>query len=133
MNGANAIPFTHDANGLHTGAGQLSIVRDPQNGRVTASTLGSTTSSWSYNPLCELASSSYTTGSNALFSTSYMRDPVGRIETLTETVQGDTTMRAFAYDSIGRLVQVNRDGTFEAGWEYDANGNRLQQTSKCGC
>ena len=132
INGGDPVGFAYDADGLLTGAGALGITRDPQNGRITGSTLGSTNSSWGYSALGELASTSYTASGSTLFGTSYTRDDLGRIETLTETTEGVATTRAFAYDSIGRLVQVTRDGVAEASYEYDVNGNRLRTVTPGG-
>jgi RHS repeat-associated protein len=63
-------------------------------------------------------------GSNALFSTAYVRDSLGRITEITETVQGVTNVHAYTYDLAGRLKQVLRNDTLQATYYYDANGNR---------
>lgn len=55
VNGSNTVSFTYDNDGLLTGAGNLTISRNAQNGLITGTTLDSTTTtSQSYNGFGEL-------------------------------------------------------------------------------
>ena len=63
-----------------------------------------------------------------LFSTSYVRDALGRIATKTEIVQGATHNYAYTYDAPGRLKTVTKDGATTT-YTYDADGNRLGASS----
>ena len=56
--------------------------------------------------------------------TRYHRDKLGRITRKTETLQGETHVRDYAYDLAGRLMEVKQDGVTTATYRYDANGNR---------
>ncbi|HMH56379.1 MAG TPA: RHS repeat-associated core domain-containing protein, partial [Gemmatimonadales bacterium] len=55
-----------------------------------------------------------------------------RISQLTETTGDTTRVLAFAYDSVGRLQEVRRDGVLTATYEYDLNGNRTHLTTPGG-
>src|SRR5690606_39206970 len=86
-----------------------------------------------YNTYGELAS--YTASSNgsplytAVYdSTTYPRDPLGRIVRKTETIGAVTTTHDYEYDAPGRLWKVRRNGTLVATYEYDDNGNRTSFT-----
>ncbi|MCC7002312.1 MAG: hypothetical protein IT357_09160 [Gemmatimonadaceae bacterium] len=71
-------------------------------------------------------------GTDTLFATSYVRDSLSRITQLTERVNGTTQVVAFAYDSVGRLSSVTRNGTPTASYTYDLNGNRATKTTSGG-
>src|SRR5262249_28339393 len=49
VNGGSPIPFGYDADGLLTRAGDLTLTRDPQNGLLTGTTLGSVTDTVTYD------------------------------------------------------------------------------------
>ena len=49
VNGANAVTYQYDADSLLTKAGALTLARNPQNGLLTGTTLGSVADTWSYN------------------------------------------------------------------------------------
>jgi RHS repeat-associated protein len=61
-----------------------------------------------------------------------MRDALGRIEQLTETMIGTTSVYNYSYDTSGRLWQVMQDGVLSSAYLYDANGNRLSKTAASG-
>jgi RHS repeat-associated protein len=67
-----------------------------------------------------------------LYRNAYTRDDLGRITAKVEMIEGVTTTYAFAYDSIGRLVEVTRDGSPVESYTYDPNGNRLSFTGPGG-
>lgn len=59
-----------------------------------------------------------------MYRRSYTRDATGRITADTEIIEGDTTRTEYAYNDIGYLVQVKKNGAITEKYEYDANGNR---------
>jgi RHS repeat-associated protein len=128
----DSVRFAYDRDGLLTGAGALGLARLSQNGLVTGTALGGVTQRLSYNARGELSGDSVTFGTGTLFQTQYTRDDLGRITGLTETMGGQTSTYAFAYDSIGRLKEVKKDGSAVESYEYDANGNRTRFTSPNG-
>jgi RHS repeat-associated protein len=132
VNGGNAVSFGYDNDGLLTSAGSLSVARDPQNGLITGSTLGSFATSWTYSSFGELASDTARFSSTVIYRNSYTRDDLGRITAKQELIDGVTASYTFAYDSVGRLELVTRDGLPVESYTYDANGNRLSFTSPGG-
>lgn len=125
VNGANAVTFSYDKDGLLKTAGTMNITREPTTGRIIGTNLGNVTTSQSYNALGELASYQAKYGTNTIFSTSYQRDSLGRITQLTETVQDQTKVMRYAYDIAGRLWKVWRNDTLISTYSYDPNGNRI--------
>jgi RHS repeat-associated protein len=64
-----------------------------------------------------------------VFSTSYSHDDLGRITSLTESVQGTASTRRFEYDDAGRLTTVrDENDAVLASYAYDDNGNRSRVT-----
>ncbi len=46
-----------------------------------------------------------------------------------EQIQGETITWDYAYDELGRLIEVKRNGTVVEAYTYDANGNRILETN----
>ena len=97
-------------------------------GLLTGTTLGSATTSTTYNPFGEQASETAAYGSTTQYGATYTRDPLGRITTKQETIEGVTSTYDYAYDLAGRLIEVKTDGAITASYSYDANGNRTEGT-----
>jgi RHS repeat-associated protein len=132
VNGANTITFGYDNDGLPTSVDGLSLTRDPTNGTITDTTLGGVTDHRTYDNFGQSATYEAKFGTTSLYSVSYVRDSLGRIEQKTETIQGTTTVWGYSYDSAGRLWQVMQNGVLSATYLYDANGNRLSKTGPSG-
>jgi RHS repeat-associated protein len=133
-----AIAFAYgDADGLLTAAGALSLVRDPDTGLLTETSLteasGTVTDDVAINPFGELESYAAQHGATPLYQVTYERDALGRVERKSETIQGLTTHYAYLYNQAGRLAQAY-EGTVPCdppstcvlvgSWGYDDNGNR---------
>jgi RHS repeat-associated protein len=124
VNGGNTVNFGYDGDDLLTQAGDLAIVRAPQKaGLIDSTTLGSLTTSRSYNGFAEMDSFDASYSGSNLYSATYTRDKLGRIDSRTETVLGVTTVTSYNYDPAGRLTSETRDGTTTS-YTYDSNGNR---------
>ena len=124
VNGGFGAVFGYDPDSLMTAAGALTRTLDPQNGRLTGTTLGSLSDSYGYDAYGALAS--YQSGS--LVGVLYTRDDLGRITAKQETVEGLTHLYEYAYDVRGRLIEEKKDGSVVGHWVYDGNGNRLADT-----
>jgi len=125
VNGANAIAYGYDADGLLTSAGGLTLSRSSQNGLLLATALGTVTETYTYNGFAEPVGYRSASGLNSLYAVDYARDALGRISTLTETLAAVTSVYGYGYDLAGRLVSVSLNGAPLATYSYDANGNRL--------
>ena len=110
---------------LMTTAGAETITRDPQNGRVTGTTLGAISDAYTYDANGQLASYIAKDGSTTLYAeTINTRDGDGRITERTETVGSVTHVWSYGYDTAGRLTAVTEDGTEVSQYAYDADDNR---------
>ncbi|MGH8489392.1 MAG: RHS repeat protein, partial [Gammaproteobacteria bacterium] len=101
VNGAS-IAFGYDNDNLLTSAGSLSLTRDPDNGLLTGTVLGTVNDSPGYNGFGEVEDYSANHNSNALLNLHYTRDALGRITQKTETQGALTTTFNYAYDLAGR-------------------------------
>ncbi|MGH8491345.1 MAG: hypothetical protein ACREXS_21420, partial [Gammaproteobacteria bacterium] len=101
VNGAS-IAFGYDNDSLLTSAGSLSLTRDPDNGLLTGTVLGTVNDSRGYNGFGEVENYSASHNSNALLNLHYTRDALGRITQKTETQGALTTTFNYAYDLAGR-------------------------------
>jgi RHS repeat-associated protein len=133
VNGTDSVAFGYDKDNLLTSAGAMTLTRDPLSGRLVRTVLGSDTSSWTYDDSTG-AVTHYAArhGATTLFDVLYTRDSLDRITQMEETVQGVTTVKAFTYDSVGRLDQVRVNGVLTADYDYGANGTRTSLTTQSG-
>lgn len=122
--GNQVVSYTYNQDGQPVQVGALRLDYD-ENGLLTGSTLSNLTTASTRNQFGEETGSSAANGGNSLYSVTYTRDALGRITRKVEAIDGTTTTYEYAYDSAGRLREVNRDGSAVATYSYDANGNRL--------
>ncbi len=129
--GATPIAYTYDADGLLTGSGAETLTRDPLNGLLTGTSLGSSTTTNSYNEFGEISAFNASFGIDN-FNISYVRDKLGRITQKVEVIFGVTTTTDYVYDLAGRLTGVAENGVATAVYQYDSNGNRIGGYNKAG-
>ncbi len=132
VDGKTPTAYAYDADGLLTGAGSLTLARDPQTGLLTGSTLGNVTDSRTYTSYGELDtySAAYPAGLNV--QDQYTRDAAGRIIGKVETINGTQTAYGYTYDQDGRLTDVTVNGSPYSHYGYDSNGNRITYTGPSG-
>ena len=127
VNGGNTIQFHYDKDKLLTSAGSMKFGYDPENGALTATTLGNVTDALTYNSFGEPGSYSARYGASPIYSVTYTRDKLGRITARSETVGTSTTNYTYAYDLEGRLTTATI-GSMVTVYHYDPNGNRTTVT-----
>ena len=131
MNGANAIAFAYDDDGLLNLAGAETLVPNPTNGLLDSTTLGVVNDSYLYNGFGEIKDYDSTISGTSKFAVNYVRDKLGRIDILTETIDGSVHKKwDFDYDTAGRLDKITDiQGTpvLLKDYEYDDNGNRVSE------
>lgn len=126
------ITYQYDADNAPLRAGALTLAYQPTSGLPANTTLGSVNDAFGYNGFGELQSYRANVGATPLFQTGYARDNLGRITTLTETIESTTNLYLYSYDAAGRLATVIRNGAQVASYSYDANGNRTNSTDSRG-
>ncbi len=126
INGAHGIGYEYNLDGRLIRAGAMEVGRDPTSGWMVGTTLGALTTSAEFDRYGGLTASSASQSSSEIYSVSYRRDALGRLAGLTENVLGELTTFAFSRDSAGRLVEVSRNGSVAASYQYDQNGNRTR-------
>jgi RHS repeat-associated protein len=132
VNGQAATKATlgYDNDGLVTSvatpAGSMSLTYDTTAPRLQTTTLGSVTDSRTYDQFGQVATYTAKFGTTVLYDVSYVRDPLGRIQQKTETIQGTTKVTQYGYDQVGRLITVAENGATVRQYTYDDNGNRTR-------
>jgi RHS repeat-associated protein len=131
LTGSDPVDYLYDNDSLLVQAGPLTILRDPESGRVTGTTVGAIVTEETPNGFGELEELMAQAGGDELFSQQMQRDALGRITTLTETNQGEATTTEYTYDEVGRLDSVTTDGD-TVSYYYDKNGNRYPESGPDG-
>jgi RHS repeat-associated protein len=129
VNGGGPVSFTYDADLFLTGAGALTMARDPATGAITGATVGNVTDVRTYNGFGEPTGYLASYAGTALLETHDTRDSVGRVSARDQTVGATSHSYSYAYDPAGRLLSVTTDATTTATYTYDQNGNRLSRTA----
>jgi RHS repeat-associated protein len=130
VNGANPFSYQYDNDSLLTAVKStalginLTLTRNPQNGLLTGTALGSLTDSYSYNGFGEVTGYLAKYATADLYKTDFSRDKLGRIAQKLETLGGSTHTYDYAYDAAGRLIEVKQNGAIQSSYGYDDNGNR---------
>jgi RHS repeat-associated protein len=132
INSGTSLAFGYDSDGLLTGAGALTLTLDPNNGRVTGTTLGSISDTYGYDVNGLFASYAATYGGTLLYSESVQRDADHRITQKTEVIGTTQHVWGYTYDVNGRLTNVTEDGNFASHYAYDADDNRTTYTNTGG-
>ncbi|MEZ4287764.1 MAG: RHS repeat-associated core domain-containing protein [Polyangiales bacterium] len=125
------VVFSRDRDGLLTRASvdsnataSLALTRHPGHGAVTATSLGTVSSSVVTTSFGELGSDTVSWTGGGFGQSITERDKVGRVVALTETSNGTSTQYRYDYDEVGRLKEVRRDGALVGAYAYDGQGNR---------
>ncbi|WP_437967423.1 DNRLRE domain-containing protein [Sorangium sp. So ce260] len=132
INGGAAVSFGYDDDGLLDQAGGLALFRDPQNGLYTGSSVGVVSDTVTPDAYGAVAAYAAQVNGSTMYQVTYTPDALGRIENMTETIQGETHAYSYVYDLVGRLTDVYRDSVLTAHYDYDVNGNRTARTSSGG-
>jgi RHS repeat-associated protein len=116
--------YLYDDDGLLTGVGGFTILRNAGNGRPEAVTGAALNLSRTFNGYGEVGAQDFTIAGSSLTSWSLNRDENGKIVSKTETIDGVTSDYVYTYDAMGRLLTVTKDGTLVEEYGYDVVGTR---------
>ena len=139
VNGETPVQYVYDDDDLLVQAGNLTLVRDPDNGLLTGTTItegaGTVADTYEYNEFGELKHYEVTHNGVEMLDFDYTRDDLGRISSIVETknTTGTPVVKAshYKYDDAGRLWLVCDDdvcATIRSQYLYDDNGNRIAGT-----
>ncbi len=121
--------FERDADDLLTKAGNCSITRSAENGSVEAisdtDAGGSFSATFGLNGFGELETQLTQVNGTDIFSLSLQRNKGGQIIAKTEVIDGETTAYSYAYDDLGRLLEVRANETLVEQYMYGGNGWRI--------
>ncbi|CAA6801210.1 MAG: odd Oz/ten-m homolog 4 [uncultured Sulfurovum sp.] len=112
--------YMYDNDGLLTNVGAYQLIRDTQNGYTTQLSDGTLTQDRSYNDFGEISQVSDNTFGYEIKE----RYLDGSIKQKEETLNGTSVLYDYVYDTMGRLVEVYKNGQEVEEYSYDANGNR---------
>ncbi|WP_234023199.1 DNRLRE domain-containing protein [Sorangium cellulosum] len=129
VTGGATINYDYDLDGYVSQVAGLTVSRHPANGLYTGSTVGIVSDTVTPDAYGAMATYVAQSGGSTIYEVTYTPDELGRVQSMTETIQGDTHTYEYAYDLAGLLYQVFRDGALAAHYDYDANGNRLGRTA----
>jgi len=119
--------YTYDDDNLLSGAGSFTITHNAQNGLPEAVNDGTLSQSRTFNGYGEQDGQVSTISSRSVSSWSLAQDDNGQITQKIETVDGTTSNYDYAYDSMGRLITVNKGPTLVEEYGYDQNGTRISE------
>ncbi|WP_084284650.1 NHL domain-containing protein [Solirubrobacter soli] len=119
VSGGPAVAYAFDPDGQLTGAGALTIARNPANGLITGLTAGVSTTTITPNAFGETGAFDAD-----VYAETYARDDSGRITGKTEKRTAAITTYEYGYDTADRLATIKRNGATVQSFTYDANGNR---------
>ncbi len=121
--------FERDADDLLTKAGNFNITRSAENGSVEAvgdtGAGGTFSATFGLNGFGELETQLTQVNGTDIFSLSLQRNKGGQIIAKTEIIDGETTAYAYAYDDLGRLLEVRANETLVEQYMYGGNGWRI--------
>lgn len=113
--------------------GDMSLTYNYPEGRLSSTKIQNISDSRSYDDYGNLEGYVVTykpSGgtANVLYSYTLTRDNMSRITGKTETRMGVTTSYTYSYDFVGRLIEIKKNGSQFATFDYDNNGNRITST-----
>jgi RHS repeat-associated protein len=133
LNGEQVAAYSYDRDGLLVSAGPMSLQRDFGNGLLTGTAVGALTTQDGWTGFAEQSEHTASFGGALLYRNELLqRDKLGRITERRDTVSGSVATHAYEYDLAGRLSRTVKNGTQQAQYTYDANGNRLTKVTALG-
>ncbi|MBW2175247.1 MAG: hypothetical protein JRF64_11790, partial [Deltaproteobacteria bacterium] len=123
----NTHMYTYDNDGLLTGAGGFTILRNAGNALPETVADGVLNVDYTFNGYGEVEGQDFMVSGGSLTAWSLTRNNNGRITAKTETVGGTTSNYDYTYDPMGRLKTVTKDTTLVEEYQYGSNGTRTYE------
>ncbi len=122
---SHTINYSYDDDEYVKKAGDLELNYNSPNGQVVSTRLKNIRDYYYYNNFGEVRAYKAKYKSTEIYSYNLERDSLGRITKKTEVLNNVTTVYDYTYDSVGRLIQVNKNGSVSSTYVYDSNSNRI--------
>jgi RHS repeat-associated protein len=119
--------YSYDNDGLMTGVGIFTIIRNVDNGLPESVNSLSFNLNRTFNGYGEVEAESSIVNMQDFSSWNLTRDNNGRITQKIESVAGVTSDYAYTYDAMGRLLTVIIDSTLVEEYQYNVNGTRTYE------
>lgn len=120
----------YDDDGLMTAINGYDLTYQAESGFLDQISDGNLTQSWQWNGYGESTAVDYYQSGLNTFGYDLEYSSVGQITGKTEQrPDGGIASYEYDYDNRDRLVEVIKNGEVVEAYAYDANGNRIQQTS----
>lgn len=119
--------YAWDGDGLLTGAGDFTVSRNRENGLPESVSDGTWNLNRVFNGYGEVERETVVVNQKTVSDVAFTRDRTGRITEKSETAGGVIRRYAYAYDGLGRLVEVIRDGEVVETYRYDVTGTRVHE------
>jgi RHS repeat-associated protein len=123
VNGVS-VQYQYDDDGLLIKAGGLDIIRHPQHELPTSTALGAVATTIGYNAFGEETSYGASANGSPIYGQTIVRDSVGRITHIDESIGGVASSYQYSYDTLGQLIGVTKNAVPFESYGYDPNGNR---------
>ena len=116
--------YTRDADGVLTGVGPFAYERNGPDHALSAITDGTARTAETVDAVADLKTRVLSVGGAEKYRLELTTDATGRIVGRREVTDGTDHTYAYAYDAIGELTEVRRDGAIVESYAYDLDGNR---------
>jgi len=117
----------YDADGLLASADGYTISRNTENGMALSVSGNGMKQSRNISGYGEMDGSAWVAGGASPYQWNVSRDVAGRILQRQEVIDSETITWGYAYDTLGRLIEVKKNTALVESYSYDANGNRLSE------
>jgi YD repeat-containing protein len=119
--------YSYDKNGLLTSAGDFSITRNSDNGLPESVSDVTYSQSRSFNGYGEISHCDTAVAGYDLYTSDIIRNDNGKTTEKTVTLEGEAHTYTYDYDELGRLTQVNKDGSVVEEYGYAPDGTRISE------
>ena len=128
VNASYTVDFSYDKDDFLTKAGTMTLSPNPTSGIPNGSTIDEITTSVVVSGFGELENYEASVSGSPIYSATYIRNVIGRIERVIEQVSGVTDTYDFEYDLAGHLIDVGKNTVAVEHYEFDSHGNRMGAT-----
>lgn len=117
------ITYAYDSDSQLATVGDLGIHYDPTSGARTGTSLEVITEEFEYDGAGQLIRHAVSNETDMLYEATYVRDELGYIASIEETIEGVVSAYSYTYDDAGRLSTFAEGASTPTVYAYDSNNN----------